>query len=523
MGRIVKYDKTKTDSSRVISPSSSSGGYPTNTGPIINENSANLWGNDFHGYEDLTGSMLINGDITIDWDEDDYDDSLYDEEEGDEIPTGSLYVKNKVEAKSVYGKSIFLDYPEIGDDTENKTNLLDLLKDHDSRINTNTIDIGKLKDAKIWGQGISANNYNITGNMSNVGDITFSGTSKTIGSISNTNLRPNGMYSNGNILVSDYNGNPWETTSKMKDILAMSYLSKSSLTLNSVIDYYTNGHYYNNPRVLWWVFNPTNLEREGHWWLGPTWANDYNKSDEGDHLNMSLYPSFDTTGMTNEDGNPTAEYFEKYNFTVGSKIKSFGFIKNGGKSNECLMADGSTKVISLDGLASSGDIPTKVSQLTNDVPYAEYDKNSPVILFSGIIHSNNNDGSMTYQPWVARPLMYAQHTGVKEIKLNYLEIDGNKKPTLVIEVVPKDGWSVKATSVHSTVSLDSHCNPLVDFGGNRRSQGYWTTGGVMPVDGNIYIQVWRTLDDNNDSTINDQIAYSAQEINLTIFGTSYKT
>lgn len=136
MGRIIKYDKTKTNTSRILSTVISTGGYPTNTGGIVNEQSATLWGNDFHGFEDLTGSMLVQGDITIDWDDDDYDDSLYDEEEGDEIPTGSLYVKNKVEANSVYGKSIFLDYPETVDDESNKTNLLDLIKDLYSKLNS---------------------------------------------------------------------------------------------------------------------------------------------------------------------------------------------------------------------------------------------------------------------------------------------------------------------------------------------------------------------------------------------------
>lgn len=175
-------------------------------------------------------------------------------------------------------------------------------------------------------------------------------------------------------------------------------------------------------------------------------------------------------------------------------------------------------------------MPENVSDLPNDAGYItaddipdipEIDKNAPVILFSGIIHSNNNDGSLIFQPWVVRPLCYAQHTSVQEIKLSYLEVGGEKKCTLVVEVVAKEGWTVKPTSMHSSVSLNCHCNPAVDFGGNRRSQGYWTTGGVFPT-GDLYIQVWRTLDDNNDSTINDQVAYSAQEMNITIFGLGYK-
>lgn len=178
-------------------------------------------------------------------------------------------------------------------------------------------------------------------------------------------------------------------------------------------------------------------------------------------------------------------------------------------------------------------IPTNVSELNNDAGYItaedipdvpEIDSNAPVILFSGIIHSNNDDGGTfgNYQPWVVRPLMYAQHTGVDKLELNYLEIDGVKKCTLKVEVKAKSGWTIKPLSVNAINSLNVHCNPLADFGGNRRSQGFWMTGGVMPADGNIYLQVWRTEDANNDSTMNDQIAYSAQEINLTIFGTAKK-
>lgn len=168
------------------------------------------------------------------------------------------------------------------------------------------------------------------------------------------------------------------------------------------------------------------------------------------------------------------------------------------------------------------EINNKLDQIAGDIP--QIDINAPVILFSGIIHSNNDDGGTfgNYQPWVVRPLMYAQHTGVDKLELNYLEVDGQKKCTLVVKVIAKEGWKVKPLSVNAICSLNRHCNPTSDFGGNRRSQGYWMTGGVLPHDGNIYLQVWRTHDDNNDSTINDQIAYSAQEINLTIFGTSYK-
>lgn len=536
MGKIVKYNISKEEgSSRVVSASTTvSGGYPTNSGPVKEEQSANLWGNDFHGYEDLNGSMLINGDVNIVWDEDDYDDSDYDEEEGDELPTGSLYVSGKVEAKSTYGKTVYLDYPKLDD---KKTNLLDILLAHEGDISTNATNIAtnssnikKLEDAKIWGQGIKSNNYNIIGNMKDVGDINFSGTSKVIGSMSNSSLRPNSLYSNNSLIICPFNGNPWERATNIKNIGAATFISNTNIQLNSVIDYYSDGKYFNNPRVNWYIYNPTSLVQEGHWWLGPTWTNDdttrFGYDAVGAHKNLSLYPSFEVPDdMKNEDGNPKKEYFEQFEFSVGAKIKSHAFIKQNGTDKQFLMADGSTKELKDLGVATPDeipDVPTKVSQLQNDVPYAEYDKNDPVILFSGVIHANNNDGSMTYQPFVVRPNLYSQHRSVKEITLNYLEVNGEKKPTLVIDVLPKDGYTVKATSIHTTVSLNQHCNPTTDFGGNRRSQGYWTTGGVFPSDGKIYIQAWRTHDDNNDSTVNDVIAWSVIEMNITIFGLGYK-
>lgn len=150
------------------------------------------------------------------------------------------------------------------------------------------------------------------------------------------------------------------------------------------------------------------------------------------------------------------------------------------------------------------------------------DTSSPVVLFSGSIHSNNQDTSSTnYQPWNVRPNLYSQHLGVNNIEFNYYEVSGEKKPSLVVTLKAKDGWTIKPTSVNSSVTLAVHWNPTADFGGNRRSQGYWTTGGVF-IDGKIYLQVWRTGDDNNDTVTNDCIAWQAQEMNVTIYGTAFK-
>lgn len=126
MGQIIKYNVTKdADSGRVMVPTTVTGGYPsasTTTNP--NAVSANLWGNSFHGTEDLNGSMTINGDINIVFDEEDWDDSDYDDEEGDgseteDMPTGSLYVSGKVQASEVY-----VNYPNREGEL---VNILDLL------------------------------------------------------------------------------------------------------------------------------------------------------------------------------------------------------------------------------------------------------------------------------------------------------------------------------------------------------------------------------------------------------------
>ncbi|MCH5234949.1 MAG: hypothetical protein J1E16_06615 [Muribaculaceae bacterium] len=519
---ITKYNrgngKYTIGSAASIAANSSSSSSTTNSSSSAD---CMVWGNYFDGVRDLEDNIFLKGSVYAipekydGFDEEDDDNEVYVEKEFEPYEDdngGNIYASGKVEANSTYGKSVFLNYPTV---TGDKTNILDLFKQYD--------------DAKFWGQGLKSNNYNIIGNMKDVGDINFSGTSKVIGSMSNSSLRPNSLYLNNSVVICPFNGNPWERATNIKNIGAATFISNTNIQLNSVIDYYSDGKYFNNPRINWYIYNPTSLAQEGHWWLGPTWTNDdttrFGYDAVGAHKNLSLYPSFEVPDdMKNEDGNPNKEYFEQFEFSVGAKIKSHAFIKHNGTDKQFLMADGSTKELKDLGVATSDEIPTvptKVSQLENDVPYAEYDAECPVILFSGIIHSNNNNGSLTYQPWVVRPLCYSQHTGVSGLTLRYLKIDGVEKCTLDIEVNAKTGWSIKPTSIHSQVSLDVYCNPAADFGGNRRSQGYWMTGGVRP-DNKIYLQAWRTDDDNNDSTCNDQIAHSVQEINLTIFGIAKK-
>lgn len=148
MGKIIKYNLAKTDSNRVYT-TSSNGGYPTNTNPVESSTNVKLWGNEFDGKSDLTSTMWVNGDIYLTFDPDDFDDSDYTDEDGNNaegLPTGSLYAQKNVEARdSVYGKTIYLDYPEKivdkevldedGDptgereqDDSNKKDLLEVLK-----------------------------------------------------------------------------------------------------------------------------------------------------------------------------------------------------------------------------------------------------------------------------------------------------------------------------------------------------------------------------------------------------------
>lgn len=401
MGRIIKYNKAKTSSSRVESYNSTSGGYPTNNNPIVNEQSANLWGNDFHGYEDIDDSIFCNGDIYINFNEDDFDDSNLDEnEEGEteEKPSGSIYVKNKVQASNIY-----------------------VIKKEEETEEDDGTDYDDLNKTEEYEDIFEEN-------------------------------------SSGNLYVEN----------KLKvdnDIETPEIYSKTI--------------YLDYPELKEDDSNKTNLLDI---------LKDHKKLTFKDSKNNEL-GTFDNTA----DKTITIKNYDDEINSLSSRVST----------NETNISNNKTEI-------------TNIWEQLNST-----DTSSPVILFSGSIHSNNNDSSLTYQPWNVRPNMYSQHIGVNNIEMDYYKVNGEKKPMLVVKVNAKDGWTIKPTSVNSSVTLNSHWNPTVDFGGNRRSQGFWTTGGVY-IDGNIYLNVWRTHDDNNDSTVNDCIAWSAQEMNLTIFGTAFK-
>ena len=88
--------------------------------------------------------MIVNGNVTIKsiippiYEPDDDEDG---EDEDYETGGGNLDVELGVTAKDVYGHSLYLDYPKLND---TKTNVLDLFKDHDTRILDNKNEISEI-------------------------------------------------------------------------------------------------------------------------------------------------------------------------------------------------------------------------------------------------------------------------------------------------------------------------------------------------------------------------------------------
>ena len=183
--------------------------------------------------------------------------------------------------------------------------------------------------------------------------------------------------------------------------------------------------------------------------------------------------------------------------------------------------------INTDIEAVTGEVPTKVSQLENDAHYItlddlpEADYKTPVILFSGTFVSDNNDGSLTWQPWKFGT--YAFNAKVSSAGVGYAyNADDTRIPSIEINLYPKTGYSLKALSVSAMVTKATDYNVFTSAaGGNPRSKGYWCTGGVGE-NGRIYIGAWRTQDDNNDSVRWDCLGYKCQEISVTIYGTISK-
>ena len=174
-------------------------------------------------------------------------------------------------------------------------------------------------------------------------------------------------------------------------------------------------------------------------------------------------------------------------------------------------------------------IPDKVSELENDVPYLtiedlpENDKNQPIILFSGILTSNNNDNNLKYQPFKIDVANCTQFEGVSKLDIEYVS---STNPGLKITVVPKVGYTIKPTSSTASIlaatdnSNGNHFSVLSFTGGEKRSAGYWTVGGT---EGGIsYWYAGRTGNEHQDATNFDVMASRVTKLNITIYGIGYK-
>lgn len=146
--KLLKYDRGKSGSTTIIngggSSSSGSVDIPTRGG----SDDRTIWGQ-YDSGDDIDGSMVVNGNVTIQaivppsYDEDDGDG----EDEEVETGGGNLNVElkitsNEVEANDIYAKQhLYIPHPT----TKAKTDIVELLKGYDSRITNNTTNIAANK------------------------------------------------------------------------------------------------------------------------------------------------------------------------------------------------------------------------------------------------------------------------------------------------------------------------------------------------------------------------------------------
>ena len=135
-----------------------------------------IWGEYDDGSNDINGNLYANGNLyvssqgEVNYDDEDDDgeeedrNAAYDDEDEDNAPSssfnsgtldeifdtdnGNLYVEKKlrvdgdIESPEIYGKTTYIDYPELNN---KKTDIKDLFKDFDGRITSNTTEINNLK------------------------------------------------------------------------------------------------------------------------------------------------------------------------------------------------------------------------------------------------------------------------------------------------------------------------------------------------------------------------------------------
>lgn len=147
--KLLKYDRGKSGSTTIINgggSSSGSGEYPPTRG---GGDDRTIWGQ-YDGGDDIDGSMVVNGNVTIQaivpptYEGGDDGDG---EDEEVETGGGNLTVElkitsNEVEANDIYAKQhLYIPHPT----TKAKTDIVELLKGYDTRITNNSTNIASNK------------------------------------------------------------------------------------------------------------------------------------------------------------------------------------------------------------------------------------------------------------------------------------------------------------------------------------------------------------------------------------------
>lgn len=187
--KLLKYDRGKSGSTAIINGggSSGSGEYPPTRG---GGDDRTIWGQ-YDGGDDIDGSMVVNGNVTIQaivpptYEGDDDGDG---EDEEVETGGGNLTVElkitsNEVEANDIYAKQhLYIPHPT----TKAKTDIVELLKGYDTRITNNSTNIAANKTEIDALKGrVSTAETNITNLTSKVNSNTTAITNNT------TNIQAN--------------------------------------------------------------------------------------------------------------------------------------------------------------------------------------------------------------------------------------------------------------------------------------------------------------------------------------------
>lgn len=187
--KLLKYDRGKSGSTTIINGggSSGSGEYPPTRG---GGDDRTIWGQ-YDGGDDIDGSMVVNGNVTIQaivpptYEGGDDGDG---EDEEVETGGGNLTVElkitsNEVEANNIYAKQhLYIPHPT----TKAKTDIVELLKGYDTRITNNSTNIAANKTEIDALKGrVSTTETNITNLTSKVNNNTTAITNNT------TNIQAN--------------------------------------------------------------------------------------------------------------------------------------------------------------------------------------------------------------------------------------------------------------------------------------------------------------------------------------------